>query len=643
MPHPHSTIEIRINNITAYLTPALNLLGELNDAFGLPYVQPIIKTTQALITGLQNVKHNKDECFRLVESIHEILYSIIWLHLKSEAFGTGSLAVFEAIGDFTTTLHKIYMFIQIQQDGNRIKQFFRQAEANKLLKECRAGLDQAIEVFKGVTDQQGQTGVTVLRDVMQVQTEADNMHKELLELISTLSDTDGTMSDRSSLVLYGMTNGSQKRILAQNAPRIAILGGGGMGKTSLARATLHHSDTCSRFEARFFVSAEAATTAVELAALIGPHLGLDPGPNLIKLVVQYFAQQTSSCLLVLDNLETPWEPLESRSAVEEFMSLLAGVKHLALMITMRGAERPGRVQWTHPFLQPLEPLSDHAALQIFEDITDDSHLSDEKTQLLQLTENIPLALDLMAHLVEYEGLSNVLTRWKTKKTSLLSLGYDRTSNIDASIAISLSSPRLTSGSRELLSLLSILPDGLSDVELVQSNLPIKNILGCKSVLIATSLAYKDNKGRFRSLVPIREHVRQFSPPLETLVQSLRKLFHDLLALWQKYSDSRLSSVLTQITANLANLDEVLQWGLRPKSPDLAETIQSTISLNSFYSMTRDGRTHLLNQIPIDLCGPQERVLHIIGYLRGFPSEIETQTLLTEGPHCTVWQQDPVEY
>ncbi|KAJ7180898.1 hypothetical protein C8R46DRAFT_1211195 [Mycena filopes] len=205
MPHPHTTAKNRVNNITEYLTPALTLLDELNDAFGLPYVQPIIKTTQALITGVQNVKRNKDECFQLVGSIHQVLYPIIQLHLKSEALSTGPLAVFEAIGEFTITLHKIYMFIQIQQDGNKIKQFFRQAEANKLLKECQAGLDQAIQVFKG------QTGVTFLSDVMRVQTEADNMHKELLELISALSDTNSAISDRSSLVLYGMSNGSQKR------------------------------------------------------------------------------------------------------------------------------------------------------------------------------------------------------------------------------------------------------------------------------------------------------------------------------------------------------------------------------------------------------------------------------------------------
>jgi hypothetical protein len=121
------------------------------------------------------------------------------------------------------------------------------------------------------------------------------------------------------------------KMLGQVSPRIAILGGGGMGKTSLARAVLHHPDTCDKFECRFFVSAESATTSIELAALIGLHVGLNAGTDLTRPVVQYLSQKPS-CVLVLDNLETVWEPMQSRGGIEEFLSLLAGVKHLALIV-----------------------------------------------------------------------------------------------------------------------------------------------------------------------------------------------------------------------------------------------------------------------------------------------------------------------
>ncbi|KAJ7778964.1 hypothetical protein B0H16DRAFT_1239277, partial [Mycena metata] len=344
-------------------------------------------------------------------------------------------------------------------------------------------------------------------------------------------------------------------VLSHDAPRIAILGGGGMGKTSLVRAALHHTDTCTKFEHRFFVSAEAATTAVELAALIGLHLGLEPGADLTKPIVRYFARQTGPCLLILDNLETPWEPIQSRGGVEKFLSLLADVEHLALMITMRGSERPGQVLWTPPFLHPLQPLSDEASQQIFEAITDDPHVSKERTQLLAFTDNMPLAVDLMAHLVDHEGIDNVLTRWKAERTAALSTGHYRTSNLNASIALSYSSPRITPGARELLQLLSILPDGLSDAELTQGNLPIGDIQTCKSVLIAISLAYKDTKSRLRSLVPIREHIQQSSPPSEALVQAIRKSFHHLLTRYQKHSSAHWGAILPLITANLANLEE----------------------------------------------------------------------------------------
>ncbi|KAJ6492271.1 P-loop containing nucleoside triphosphate hydrolase protein, partial [Mycena sanguinolenta] len=355
-----------------------------------------------------------------------------------------------------------------------------------------------------------------------------------------------------------------KMLLNQESSRIAILGGGGMGKTSLARAALHHPDTLTRFEHRFFVSVEPATTSVELAALIGLHIGLNPGKDLTKPVVQYFSKQPS-CLLVLDNLETVWEPIQSRSQVEEFLSLLTEVQDLGLIITMRGAERPARVQWTHPFLLPLQPLSDSAAQQTFMDITDSAHSIEDFSQLLSFTDNMPLAVDLLAHLVDYEGLENVSARWETEKTSMLSVGYDHKSNLDASISLSLSSPRISSASKELLSLLSILPNGLSDAELLQSKLPISNILSCKAVLLATALAYQNSNKRLLVLMPVREHIQQFSPPSPFIIHSLREHFYEVFELYRKYTDGQLKPVIGQITANLGNLQEVLQRGLVPGS------------------------------------------------------------------------------
>ncbi|KAJ7927342.1 P-loop containing nucleoside triphosphate hydrolase protein, partial [Mycena leptocephala] len=319
------------------------------------------------------------------------------------------------------------------------------------------------------------------------------------------------------------------QLFSQGSPRIAILGAGGMGKTNLARTVLHHSEMIAKYEQhRHFVACDSAANKVELAGLIGAHLGLKPGRDLTQPVVQHFSTSPPS-LLILDNLETLWEPTDSRKEIEEFLSQLTDVIHLALMITMRGAERPAKIQWTRPFLQPLKPMKQDAARQTFIDIADNTHNPEEVNKVLALTDNMPLAICLFAHLVDSEGCPNVLSRWEKEKTSLISEGYDRRSNLDLSISLSLSSPRLTSypDARDLLSLLSILPDGISDVELVQSKLPIQNILGCKAALIRTSLAYIDQQKRLKTLVPIGEYMRVIQPPGDQLIRPLLEHFQEL--------------------------------------------------------------------------------------------------------------------
>ncbi|KAJ7849420.1 hypothetical protein B0H14DRAFT_3138001, partial [Mycena olivaceomarginata] len=617
MPHQSPVTEIRLNNIKGCLTPALTLLKELNDAFGPPFIQSIANTIESLIDIVQNVKQNKDECAQLMESIHPVLYAIINLQLKAETVESLSPEMLHNIGRFMETLHKIYTFLDGQQDGNRIKYLFRNNEVQKLLKDCHARLDHASEVFE-VT-----TRPLWVNDIDVIQKTAQLMHEELFELIQTLSDS-STNSNRSSpKIFYGRQSEVETimKMLNQESPRIAILGGGGMGKTSLAKVILHYPQTLEKIPTQVF-------------SLIGLHVGLNPGTDLTRPVVQYLSQKPS-CLLILDNLETVWEPMQSRGGIEEFLSLLTEVKHLALLITMRGAERPGKVHWTHPFLLPLQPLSAEAAQQTFMDITDNAYLKEDMEQILQFTDNMPLAVDLIAHLSDYEGLSNVLARWQTERTSLLTLGYDRKSSMDVSISLSLSSPRVTSESKELLSLLSILPDGLSDGELVQYKLPIHNILSCKTALLATSLAYQDGNRRLWSLMPMREHVQKFLPPSLALVQCLRKQFYALLELYQKYNGEQLGPVINQITVNLANFHQVLQQGLYNHIPDLGIIIHSISSLNSFYRLTGRGHTELLDSILPILPGLDDHQLkiqfttEILSSSKYYPSSHDQEKLITQ--------------
>jgi hypothetical protein len=266
---------------------------------------------------------------------------------------------------------------------------------------------------------------------------------------------------------------------------------------------------------------------------------------------------------------------------------------------MCGAERPKKVRWTRPFLLPLKPLDPDAAQQAFVDIAEDSHSPEEVNKILSLTDNMPLAINLVAHLVDLDGCSNVLARWEGDKTSLISEGFDKRSNLNLSISLSLSSPRLKSvpHSDDLLSLLSILPDGILDVDLVQSMLPIDNILACKAALIRTALAYSDEHKRLKALVPIREYMHKIKPPKDYLIRPLLKHFQGLLELYQQSQGTPMSSVVVgQISSNLANIQNVLRNGLQQDHPDLKDSISSVLHLNLFSRVIGRGTIPLLGDL-----------------------------------------------
>ncbi|KAJ7321265.1 hypothetical protein DFH08DRAFT_1033821 [Mycena albidolilacea] len=451
--------------------------------------------------------------------------------------------------------------------------------------------------------------VNFITDIIKMRHDAEQNHKEVLDMISGF--TDMTSSDKASTISW-MYSGSYTssnsismlpsepkifhgreselsdllELFVESPPRIAILGAGGMGKTSLARAIVHHAEITAKYtQHRYFIACDVTANRVELAACIGAHLGLKPGKDLTLAVVHYF-KSGPPCLLVLDNLETVWEPTAYRRDIEEFLSLLTNVQQLALVITMRGAERPAK------------PLTQDAAHQTFVDIAEDHHNPEDIDRVLSLTENMPLAINLIAHLVDVEGCSSVLSRWEAEKTAVISEGYDKKSNLEMSISLSLSSPRIKAvrHAQELLSLLSILPDGLSDVELLHSKIPIEDIQNCKTTLIRTAVAYLDDKKQLKALVPIREYMQKTHPPRNELVKPLSKYFHELLELHKDFFGTKMNSATVgQISSNLANIQSLLQNGLQKDHPDLTDNIFSALNLNLFSRLTGRGPETLVAQ------------------------------------------------
>jgi hypothetical protein len=206
-----------------------------------------------------------------------------------------------------------------------------------------------------------------------------------------------------------------------------------------------------------------------------------------------------------------------------------------------------------------------------------------------------------------------MERWNLEKIALLSAGYDKHSSLDISITLSLSSPRMLSSpnAAELLSLMSLLSDGISTLDLVQSNIPIQDISDCKTTLVRTSLAYIDHAGRLKVLAPIREYIQATRPPSLQLVRPLRKYLIDLLklytALW--HASTFAVDLVPRLVSNLGNLHNMLLQALNSDHTDLRESVLGILLLNDLSLTMNRGLSPLMLRLPDVLSGMDDHELH----------------------------------
>jgi hypothetical protein len=366
-------------------------------------------------------------------------------------------------------------------------------------------------------------------------------------------------------------------------------------------------------------------------------------------------------------METPWEPVSTRTNVEEFLSLLTDISHLDLLVsvadiypeitfhrihqvTMRGAERPGKVKWTRPFLPPLEPISASASRQTFVDVVDEPTTDEEPAlvELIELTGNLPLAVRLMANVASFEGYLGALARWKTDNTALLSDGYDKRSNLEKSLAISLTSPRIKSNPHalDLLSLLSLLPDGISEAELHSSHVPLPAVSQCRATLLQTSLAFIVD-GRVKALSPIRDYMRSVHPAAIGITRPLLTHFQELLKVWDAYYGLSPKDLVTQLISHLGNIQSLFLNSITTEGLAQPDVGYGILNFERLSGIMLKGVTPLLEYLPGIINSSHDHHLkwrYIRACVEGIPghpmSATDVDALTNEGTQYFIHANDP---
>ncbi|KAJ7452870.1 hypothetical protein FB451DRAFT_1373979 [Mycena latifolia] len=610
---PPNSTNIR-DDILQYTRVAADALQDVSAAAQIPFLKSVCSLSTAIIPLIETTKFQKDRCLRMAEDNHRLLCALTALCIHSE--NISSPQTLNEIAQYAESLRKFYACLRAQNELGTIKRFFKQSEITAQLDVCERELKAVSAEFTM------HCGVDAAKALFEMKIEMEGRPQELLELISARSGSFTTTTSirgssfntssgsfsllpASPKIFHGRDSELNDLInsLLMDSARVAVLGPGGMGKTTLAMAALHHAAMVDKYNLRHFVSCESAATVGDLLLIIGLYLGLETSNQLARAVIRYF-EESGPCLLVLDNFETAWEPPESRGEIEEFLSLLADVPTLTLLRCLDHYARGGTAwqgEMDSTISPTLEPLDPSASRQIFAEVADGPEIGEESAleELIDLSGSLPLAISLMASVAAFEGYTSTLSRWKVKNTTLLSDGHDKHSNLEMSIDLLLGSPRISASpdAKNLLSLLSILPDGITDEDLIISKVPLPNVAQSKSSLLRTSMAYEDGGGRLKALSPIREYIKRVYPPSVSLSSPLCTYFQELFTIWDTHRQLPSANLVRKIVSCLGNINGLMLQGLIDDQAALLAIGHSILLLNGFSHTMLKGSSSLTQHIP----------------------------------------------
>ncbi|KAG9035061.1 hypothetical protein FRB95_012080 [Tulasnella sp. JGI-2019a] len=370
-------------------------------------------------------------------------------------------------------------------------------------------------------------------EVTETHTKVTSMHTKVTDIQRTLGNltmapnAQDTILPTSSVlppqppILYGRDEeviNIAGRITSTTSPRLAILGPGGIGKTTLLMAVREHPDVEQKFgESRFLVRCEEATTVALLVELIARSLGIETSSSdRMGDVRVRLGSLNRPVLLLLDNFETPWDISGKQTQVEEILCSLASFSHVAILITMRSNAPPStNVSWSRPPLEPLPVLSKDAARDLYINIDPDAARDSSLDALLAELSYMPLAITLMASLgIAGEAPTALLDAWKDKavRTDLLHSSSERTKSVNISIRLSIESNlmRCVPEALTLLSVIAALPAGANTTLLPTLVPSIRNLVLAKATLRRATLTNTEPISRRHSMLHTQSSSRNIT-------------------------------------------------------------------------------------------------------------------------------------